>query len=221
MKKQKETFYFFHITDAASFKTALQSYIPQITSTATLISPASAQPLAFVNIGFSQTGLTTLGITDNLGDAQFSSGQYADAENLEDDISLWETPFQGTNIHGVFLIGSDQVNFCVVHNHMLLIFYVGRRLTSVSTPTISHRHLEARYQRSTKSMVQLDLAPRLVMSVSNFDPSATAYLSLILATSRFWLLRWHIEPRGARLCDNCTTWSDCCSPGDNSLQSPR
>ena len=113
MKKQKETFYFFHINNAPAFKVALKSYLPKITSTATLLSPPSSQPLAFVNVAFSQTGLTTLGITDNLGDSQFSSGQFADAENLGDDTSQWEAPFKGTNIHGVFLIGSDQVHLSI------------------------------------------------------------------------------------------------------------
>ncbi|PSR74716.1 hypothetical protein PHLCEN_2v9595 [Hermanssonia centrifuga] len=109
MKKQLETFYFFHINDPASFKTALNSYVPTITSTATLLSPASSQPLAFVNIAFSSTGLQALGITDDLGDSQFSSGMYADATNLGDSLSTWESPFAGTNIHGAFLIGTDKL----------------------------------------------------------------------------------------------------------------
>ncbi len=109
MKKQLETFYFFHINDATSFKTALKSYVPTITSTATLLSPASSQPLAFVNMAFSSSGLKELGITDNLGDQQFSSGMYADATNLGDSLSNWKSTYAGTNIHGVFLIGTDQV----------------------------------------------------------------------------------------------------------------
>ena len=111
MKKQKETFYFFHINDAAAFKTALLSYVPdRITSTTVLLSPPSSQPLAFVNLAFSHTGLTTLGVTDDLGDPQFTGGQFADAPSFSDDTSQWEAPFAGTNIHGVFLIGSDQVS---------------------------------------------------------------------------------------------------------------
>ncbi|KAI0338774.1 peroxidase TAP [Trametopsis cervina] len=112
MKKQKERFVFFHINDAPTFKTALKAYVPTtVTSVATLISPASSQPLAFVNIAFSQTGLTKLGITDNLGDSQFAAGQYADAPSLGDDTGTWESAFKGTNIHGVFLIGSDQDSY--------------------------------------------------------------------------------------------------------------
>ena len=109
MKKQQETFYFFEINDPTGFKAAMQSYIPKITSVATLLSPPSEQPLAFVNVAFSHTGLTTLGILDDLLDLQFAGGQFADAPNLGDDLSQWEEPFLGSNIHGVFLIGSDQV----------------------------------------------------------------------------------------------------------------
>lgn len=109
MKKPVETFYFFHINDAQQFKTALQGYIPTITSAATLLSPPASQPLAFVNLAISQAGFTTLEIFDDLGDVQFAAGQWADAESLGDDTSQWEAPFAGTNIHGVFLIGSDQV----------------------------------------------------------------------------------------------------------------
>ncbi|PSR77990.1 hypothetical protein PHLCEN_2v7617 [Hermanssonia centrifuga] len=111
MKKQLETFYFFHINDATSFKTALKSYVPTITSTATLLSPASSQPLAFVNIAFSSSGLKELGITDNLGDQQFSSGMYADATNLGDSLSNWKSTYAGTDIHGVFLMGTDQTSY--------------------------------------------------------------------------------------------------------------
>lgn len=109
MKKQVERFVFFHINNATGFRSSLKTYIPQITSTATLLSPAAQQPLAFVNLAFSQTGLTALGITDSLDDTQFSSGMFADAPNLGDDMTQWLSPFIGTNIHGVFLIGSDQV----------------------------------------------------------------------------------------------------------------
>jgi hypothetical protein len=109
MKKQQERLVFFKINNAAGFKSALKSYLPQITSTATLIGPAAQQPLTYVNLAFSQTGLTTLGITDNLNDLQFSAGQFADAASLGDDTSKWIAPFTGTSIHGVFVLGSDQV----------------------------------------------------------------------------------------------------------------
>ncbi|KAI0701290.1 hypothetical protein BC835DRAFT_236693 [Cytidiella melzeri] len=120
MKKQIERFVFFHINDATSFKSALKTYAPaNITSTATLLSPASEQPLAFVNIAFSQTGLTALGITDNLGDTQFASGQFADAASLGDDTAQWESAFKGTDVHGVFLIGSDQTSYITSYTNDL------------------------------------------------------------------------------------------------------
>ena len=63
MRKQKERFVFFHVNDATQFKKSLQAYIPaRITSCATLISSPDRQPLAFVNLAFSSTGLTALGI---------------------------------------------------------------------------------------------------------------------------------------------------------------
>ncbi|KAI0090248.1 peroxidase [Irpex rosettiformis] len=109
MKKQKERFVFFHINDAAAFKSVLKTYAPaNITSIATLISAPSAQPQAFVNVAFSHFGLSALGVNDDLGDSVFSGGQFLDAGNLNDDVSTWESAFKGTNIDGVFLIGSDQ-----------------------------------------------------------------------------------------------------------------
>jgi hypothetical protein len=112
MKKPKELFYFFSITNPTAFKTALKNNItPLITSAATLLSPPSSQPLAFLNVAFSQAGLTTLGVTDNLGDTQFASGMYADATALGDVQADYEAPFRGTAIHGVFLIGSDQTSY--------------------------------------------------------------------------------------------------------------
>jgi hypothetical protein len=131
MKKQKERFIFFHINNAANFKAALKTYVPNtITSVATLISPPSAQPLAFVNVAFSQTGLSTLGITDNLGDTQFASGQFADAASLGDDTSKWESAFKGTDIHGVFLIGSDQVSTTIRPTWLILTLHQDSYLTS-------------------------------------------------------------------------------------------
>ncbi|KAI0086064.1 peroxidase [Irpex rosettiformis] len=109
MKKQKERFVFFHVNNAAEFKSVLKAYTPtNITSASTLVSPASDQPLAFVNIAFSHTGLSTLDINDNLGDSNFVSGQFAGASRLGDDTATWEPTFKGTDIHGVFLIGTDK-----------------------------------------------------------------------------------------------------------------
>lgn len=109
MKKPVELFFFFQINNAAIFKTALRNNITSlVTSTTTVIGPATSQPLAFLNIAFSQRGLTTLGITDNLGDSFFSAGQFADASRLGDNEADWESAYTGNAIHGVFLIASDE-----------------------------------------------------------------------------------------------------------------
>lgn len=133
MKKQKENFVFFQINNAAAFKTALKTYVPgTITSAATLIAQATAQPLAFVNLAFSQSGLSALGITDNLGDALFSAGQFADAPTLGDDTTTWESVFKGTGIHGVFLIGSDQDSFITTFQNNITTQF-GSSLTVLDT----------------------------------------------------------------------------------------
>lgn len=111
MKKPKELFYFFSINDAAAFKAALKStIIPRVTSTQTLLGDVSAQPAAMLNVAFTNTGLKALGVTDNLQDPQFVAGQFADATLLKDDnpATNWVQGFQGTGIHGVFLLASDQ-----------------------------------------------------------------------------------------------------------------
>lgn len=102
---------FFHVKHAAQFKSALKNFIPtHITSTATLISHPIRQPHAFVNLAFSSTGLKALGVVGDLRDPYFSAGQFADAESLGDNLDRWASPFNGQTIHGVFVIGSDQVS---------------------------------------------------------------------------------------------------------------
>lgn len=109
MKKPAEHFYFFHINDVAAFKNVLKNdIVPRITSVETLVSPPAEQPPAYVNIAFSQSGLTALGITEALNDGAFAKGQFADASNLRDDTAQWAAPFKGTSIHGVILVGSDR-----------------------------------------------------------------------------------------------------------------
>nr|WAW38311.1 DyP-type peroxidase [Sistotrema brinkmannii] len=108
MKKPIELFYFFQINDANAFKSALQSHIISlVTSAATLIGPVSSQPSAFLNIAFSQRGLHALGINDSLGDSFFSAGQWADAEALGDNKADWDPAFSAGGIDGVMLIASD------------------------------------------------------------------------------------------------------------------
>jgi deferrochelatase/peroxidase EfeB len=110
MKKPKELFFFFTIKNAPAFKAALRKLIPSITSTQTLLGNTPTPPDAMLNIAFSNTGLKTLNVTDNLGDSLFTAGQFADAANLKDDnpAKNWVKAFQGTSTHGVFLIASDQ-----------------------------------------------------------------------------------------------------------------
>lgn len=111
MKKNSELFFFFGITDATTFKSKLASDIhPLITSTTQLLS-VSTQPITAVNIAFSQSGLTTLGVTDNLGDSLFAAGQTADATAIGDPgTGNWVPGFVGTSVHGVFLLASDTVD---------------------------------------------------------------------------------------------------------------
>lgn len=110
MKKKLELFYFFHINEPKSFKKKFHTYVvPRVTSTLDLLS-VSSQPVVCLNVAFSQTGLYTLGINDNLFDSPFSNGQAADANNLGDPgFKYWLNAFIGTKIHGVFLIASDDM----------------------------------------------------------------------------------------------------------------
>ncbi len=111
MKKDKEKFVFFHINNATAFKSVLKTYAPaNITSVATIIGPVANQPLAFVNLAFSHAGFGALNVTDDLQDTAFSDGQFKDSPNLGDDTSTWEEAFKGTNVDGVFLIGSNDVS---------------------------------------------------------------------------------------------------------------
>jgi Dyp-type peroxidase family len=110
MKKKVELFYFFHINNATTFKNGLKVLAPQITTTTQLLDVAT-QPNALINIAFSHTGLTALGVNDTLGDTAFSDGQFADAGNLGDPgTANWVQAFNGTNIDGVFLLASDSTN---------------------------------------------------------------------------------------------------------------
>lgn len=113
MKKPLELFYFFHINDFKSFKPLFVKYIvPLVTSTSVILSPPASQPNAYLNVGFSASGLNTLGISgSSLSDPLFNAGQFAGANALRDVPANWDTAFAGTSIHGVFLIGSDKQVF--------------------------------------------------------------------------------------------------------------
>ncbi|KAJ6563614.1 fungal peroxidase [Mycena vulgaris] len=96
MKKNKELFYFFSIADATDFKSKLASDILPLITTTTQLLDVSTQPVTALNIAFSQTGLTALGVTDSLGDTVFAGGS-----------TNWVPEFAGTGIHGVLLFASD------------------------------------------------------------------------------------------------------------------
>ncbi|ESK92508.1 fungal peroxidase [Moniliophthora roreri MCA 2997] len=108
MKKDKELFFFFGIQDAAAFKSKLASDVHGLITSTTELLDVALQPVTAVNIAFSQTGLTALGITDDLQDFGFSQGQFVDAGALGDPgTGNWIQGFTGTSVHGVFLIASD------------------------------------------------------------------------------------------------------------------
>ena len=107
MNKKLEVFYFFSINNVASFKSKLKSNIvPRITSTTDILS--TSQPQVMLNMAFSRTGLNTLGHTESFQDPSFDNGMLADSGALGDpSVSTnWRSEFQGTNIHGLFLIAS-------------------------------------------------------------------------------------------------------------------
>ncbi|KAK7059634.1 DyP-type peroxidase [Favolaschia claudopus] len=108
MKKNQELFYFFSIEDPSDFKPKLASDIlPNITSTSQLLD-VSKQPVTMLNIAFSATGLSALGVNESLGDSAFAGGQFKDSRSLGDPGSdNWVPEFAGTDIHGVLLFASD------------------------------------------------------------------------------------------------------------------
>ncbi|KAJ7256340.1 fungal peroxidase [Mycena rebaudengoi] len=111
MRKKKELFFFFGITNVTEFKSKLAADIhPLITST-TQILPGVTPPQTALNIAFSQSGLTALNVTDSLQDAVFPGGQFKDSSNLGDPPGSpnWVPEFKGTEIHGVLLLASDTV----------------------------------------------------------------------------------------------------------------
>lgn len=105
MKKNKELFFFFYINDTRAFKKYLASQIhPRITTTTQLLD-LNLQPVTAVNVAFSQSGLTALGVNDNLGDSHFSNGQFAEHAELGDPgTDGWVEGLKGTRTHGVFLL---------------------------------------------------------------------------------------------------------------------
>ncbi|GJJ12992.1 hypothetical protein Clacol_007241 [Clathrus columnatus] len=109
MKKKQEVFFFFSINNVKTFKQRMKVLSLTVTTTTQLLD-VSKQPDAAVNVAFSQSGLTKLGITDSLNDTIYTNGQFADAANLGDPgTTNWVNAFRGTGIHGVFLLASDSI----------------------------------------------------------------------------------------------------------------
>ena len=67
----------------------------------------STQPIVAVNMGFSQTGLNALNVTESIDSAEFQLGMFSANFLFGDSSSDWIAPFAGTAIHGVFLLVSD------------------------------------------------------------------------------------------------------------------
>ncbi|KLO11577.1 Dyp-type peroxidase [Schizopora paradoxa] len=127
--KRAEDFVFFTIQDVAGFKQALKQLQPLITSTAD-VQAARKQiddhkkcnapgllKIVGTNIAFSAKGLTKLGVTESLGDADFAAGQLADAQNLGDTgttdssgnfVPDWLPQFKSA-IDGILLIAGDSI----------------------------------------------------------------------------------------------------------------
>ncbi|KAG8778165.1 hypothetical protein FRC12_025138 [Ceratobasidium sp. 428] len=94
LQKNHEHFVLFTITHPAKFKEALPSL--SISSSDDVHhahkkivkfkqeSPGKLMKLGLLNISFSQRGIDALGISDNLGDPNFSKGQRADSQALGD-----------------------------------------------------------------------------------------------------------------------------------------
>ncbi|KIJ33197.1 hypothetical protein M422DRAFT_35569 [Sphaerobolus stellatus SS14] len=106
-----KTFFFFGVNNAAQFKRQLGNFQSSITTA----SQASGQrPATTVNIGFTQDGLNTLGVKDDLGDNSFSNGQINDVQAMGDPgTGNWVNAFTTHNVHGVFILASgssDNIN---------------------------------------------------------------------------------------------------------------
>ncbi|KAJ6533653.1 DyP-type peroxidase [Mycena capillaripes] len=112
MRKPVEQFLFFSIANATAFKTQLKRNLPLITTTMQILSNTTTSPSTMVNIAFSQSGLTALGLTgaaNNINDPAFAAGQVNDFMNLSDPGTVnWVPQFVGTKIHGVVLLASDK-----------------------------------------------------------------------------------------------------------------
>ncbi|THH17068.1 dyp-type peroxidase [Bondarzewia mesenterica] len=131
LPKKTQTYVFFQITNSNAFRTALAHLVPLITSTKEVVGHRqsiadnkaaaarnSHEPplleIVGVNVAFSQIGLNTMGIKDDIQAEPnpFKAGQLKDAQNLGDKgvtdksgnfVPDWIDAFKHP-VHGVFII---------------------------------------------------------------------------------------------------------------------
>ncbi|KAL0948438.1 hypothetical protein HGRIS_011015 [Hohenbuehelia grisea] len=126
LPKKTETFYFFEVTKVDRFRSQFSEFVPLVKTAAQVnghreeiyAHKQQKKPglvtFAAVNVAFSQSGLSKLGIQGDLKDKAFTAGQLKDAQSLGDPGSTtdgkytpdWEAGFK-KEIHGVFVIAGD------------------------------------------------------------------------------------------------------------------
>ncbi|KAI0521243.1 hypothetical protein F5B22DRAFT_662354 [Xylaria bambusicola] len=152
--KKTELFFFFRIKagQGLHFREHLRSIIPLITTTTEAkkfhqtIKEGKKEaanegrhfPLienSGVNISFSQKGLVALGITDDIGDKVFKDGMLADAANLGDNLTEWDSDFK-KDIHGVFdITANSMVVLDRTLDHIKRIFRSGHKDATIEEVT--------------------------------------------------------------------------------------
>ncbi|RYC54895.1 hypothetical protein CHU98_g11314 [Xylaria longipes] len=149
LAKKNQTFFFFSIkaNQASRFRDDLARLIPSITTTTQARAFHDAIKKAKnensceliknhgINIAFSYKGLLALGIEDDLGDAVFKNGMFADIKNLRDDLKEWAENFK-KDIHGVILVTANSEDDLgeALHN-IKRKFSVGHTLATIEEVT--------------------------------------------------------------------------------------
>ncbi len=120
LTKKAQSFVFFAIADATTFRRALTAHTDELITTTAEVQTHEAViadhkakssdllPVIGVNVAFSSAGLNMLGVKgSDLQDSLFAEGQEAQAiphlsdPNEEGKLSTWEAPLLGRQIHGV------------------------------------------------------------------------------------------------------------------------
>ena len=111
MTKSVELFFFFGISNSTTFKSRLASDIRPLITSVSRILTVDTQPITAVNLAFSGSGLSVLGIDPTtLNMDVFNTGQWADLDALGDSGAKWIPAFAGTSIHGLFILQSDTID---------------------------------------------------------------------------------------------------------------